>query len=138
MRFIYLISFVLISQLAIGQVNPFDFKVNKERRRLDQSLDLNKEQEQRVEAILTKSKTMAEGEMGFSKIGVVAEFLKGAALYFDMHKAIGEILDERQKEKHKNLIILKDFFLENFINSAQGKLLTKGELSELISAWKHL
>jgi hypothetical protein len=68
----------------------------------------------------------------------VGAFLKDVSLYFDMHKSIDQILSQGQKVKHKNLIIPKDVFLENFIESPQGKLLSKEELSELLSAWKHL
>jgi hypothetical protein len=138
MRFIYLISLFLIGHSAIGQVSAFDFKVTKERRRLDQSLDLNKVQAQKVEAILTKSKTIALEVSAFSENGEVGAFLKDVSLYFDMHKSIDQILSQGQKVKHKNLIIPKDVFLENFIESPQGKLLSKEELSELLSAWKHL
>jgi len=138
MRFIYLLFFFLVSQIADGQVFSFDFKVSKERRLLDQALDLNKAQVQQVEAILTKSKRMAKEGLVVSERKEVSEFLKEAALYYGMHKTINQILEEGQKEKHKNLIVPKDVFFENYINSAHGKLLNKGEMSQLINAWKLL
>lgn len=138
MRFIYLLFFFLVSQIADGQVFSFDFKVSKERRLLDQALDLNKAQVQQVEAILTKSKRMAKEGLVVSERKEVSEFLKEAALYYGMHKTINHILEEGQKEKHKNLIVPKDVFFENYINSAHGKLLNKEEMSQLINAWKLL
>ncbi len=138
MHFIYLLFFLLVSQIAVGQVFSFDYKVKKERRSLDQALDLSKAQLQKVEAILTQSKRMAEEEWVVSDKKEVSEFLKVSALYYDMHKTINQILEEGQREKHKNLIIPKDVFFENYINSAHGKLLSKEEMSQLINAWKHL
>lgn len=138
MRLIYMIFFFLVSQLAMSQVVVFDFKVNKERRSLDQALDLSKDQAQRVEAILTKSKIMAQEGLGIYENQEVAEFLKEVALYFDMHEAINQVLEEGQKEKHKNLVIPKDVFLENYLKSTRGKKLNKEEKSELLNAWKQL
>lgn len=138
MRFVYLFFFFLIGHYAIGQALEFDFKVNKERRRMVQLLDLNKEQAQRVEDILTKSKKMAQEALALSENVGVEEFLKGVAFYFDMHEAIDRLLDESQREKHKNLIIPKDVFLKNYLDSAQGLQLNKKEMSQLLSAWKLL
>jgi hypothetical protein len=138
MRIVYLFFFFLIGHLATGQALEFDFKVNKERRRMVQLLDLNKEQAQRVEDILTKSKKMAQEALALSENVGVEEFLKGVAFYFDMHEAIDRLLDESQREKHKNLIIPKDVFLKNYLDSAQGLQLNKKEMSQLLSAWKLL
>lgn len=138
MRIVYLFFFFLIGHLAIGQALEFDFKVNKERRRMVQLLDLNKEQAQRVEDILTKSKKMAQEALALSENVGVEEFLKGVAFYFDMHEAIDRLLDESQREKHQNLIIPKDVFLKNYLDSAQGLQLNKKEMSQLLSAWKLL
>jgi hypothetical protein len=138
MRIVYLFFFFLIGHLATGQALEFDFKVNKERRRMVQLLDLNKEQAQRVEDILTKSKKMALEALALSENVGVEEFLKGVAFYFDMHEAIDRLLDESQREKHKNLIIPKDVFLKNYLDSAQGLQLNKKEMSQLLSAWKLL
>lgn len=138
MRIVYLFFFFLIGHLATGQALEFDFKVNKERRRMVQLLDLNKEQAQRVEDILTKSKKMAQEALALSENVGVEEFLKGVAFYFDMHEAIDRLLDESQREKHQNLIIPKDVFLKNYLDSAQGLQLNKKEMSQLLSAWKLL